>query len=87
MSTACSMHGLRTNKHVALLAKWHKVVVFPSSLVPSLYVLVFGKKTFLVVSCFGCFCVCVKVYIPHWAYHLGNVSVHGAPCSQRNILD
>ena len=37
--------------------------VFPSSLVPSLHVLVFGKKTF--VSCFGCFflCVCVGVYV------------------------
>ena len=40
------------------------MVLFPSSLVPSLHVLVFGKKTFLclVLVVFYLF-VCVKVYV------------------------
>ena len=38
------------------------MVLFPSSLVPSLHVLVFGKKTFLCLV-LVVFCVCVKVYL------------------------
>ena len=41
---------------------WACVVLFPSSLVPSLHVLVFGQKTFCVLFWLF-FCVCVKVYL------------------------